>query len=62
MRYQWENLQTGGKGESNFTAAQHPFFDDPIGISQRSLEREAVKLIAAWNRQQPAVWHYTLVG
>ena len=61
MHFIRTNLVTQEKHIGNFNGSHHFYFSDADGYPKRSQLKEAEKLIAKWNLQQPLLWAYELI-
>ena len=61
MQYIVTNLLTQKQYERKFNGSHHFYFSDPDAYPKRSQLKEAERLIAKWNTQQPMLWAYKLI-
>lgn len=51
---------SGSITEGTWSGAHHWMLGDPEAYPHAGLRRVCDELVARWNRQQPATWHYWL--
>ena len=54
------HVPSGRTYDCKWTGHQHGMLSDPEFYAARTIQKVCDDLVARWNREQPAIWHYTL--